>query len=173
MVVFDTTALALALDPTALPPVDPTTGKAVENCQRRMEHLIDTLSKAKNPILIPTPALAEYLVGIAGQNKQEFVDKLFASRNFEHGVFDVRAAIELSELLDSDSGKKLDPMTTKAKVKFDRQIVAIAKVHRAFPIYTGDTTLAAVARNNGVAAVMIWEIPKPPPETADMFPAQQ
>lgn len=162
MVVFDTSTIILSLDPNATPPIDPATGKPVEKCKRRVEHLLDNLSKAKTPILIPTPVLAEYLVK-AGPNKQAYLDRFFGSRNFEIGPFDVRAAVECAELLgDPDLGKKkLDAKTTKAKIKFDRQIIAIAKVRQASRLFTDDNPLAELARANGIAAVMTWEIPLP------------
>lgn len=162
MVVFDTSTIVLALDDNARPPIDPATGQPVEKCKERVKHLIATLSKARTPVLIPAPVVAEYLVKI--RNKQEFLDKFHSSRYFEVGVFGMREAIELSMLLDPDlqGAKTLDDKTTKAKVKFDRQIVAIAKVRGADRIYTDDEKLAAVARNNGIAAVMTWDIPLPP-----------
>jgi len=163
MVVFDTSHFVLALDDNARPPTDPATGKPVERCKERVRHLIATLSKARTSMLIPIPVVAEYLVKI--RNKQEFVDKLVISRYFEVGVFDLKAAIELSMLVDPDlqGTKTLDDKTTKAKMTFDRQIVAIAKVRGADRLYTDDQKLAALARNNGIAAVMTWDIPLPPP----------
>lgn len=67
-------------------------------------------------------------------------------------------------LIDPDlqSGKKLDSITTKAKIKFDRQIIAIAKSRNAQYIYTDDEKLASCARVNGIAAIMTWELPLPP-----------
>src|ERR1035437_2015831 len=116
MVVFDTTTIILALDPDAEPPKD-LQGKVVSRCKERIENLLLTLNKAKTPILIPTPVLAEYMVG-AGPNKSEFLERIFASSNSEFGSFDVRAAVELSELPDPDlqGRKKLDPTVTKAKI---------------------------------------------------------
>ena len=79
------------------------------------------------------------------------------------------AAIELSMLIDPDlqSNKKLDATTTRAKIKFDRQVVAIAKARGADRIYTVDHGLADRARKNGITAVMTWELPIP--QTAAQF----
>ena len=164
MVVFDTSTILLALDPSAKPPTDDK-GELVTNCKERIEFLIETLGKSRTTILIPTPVLAEYLVGV-GPNKQDYIDRLSKSRNFDWGSFDVIAAIELSMLIDPDlkGEKTLDRTETKAKVKFDRQIIAIAKSRRADRIYTDDGKLAGRARLNGIAAVMTWEIPLPPSE---------
>jgi hypothetical protein len=134
MVVFDTSTLLLALDPNTRPPIDPGTNKPVDQCKARVELLLANLQKAKTPILIPTPVLAEFLVK-AGPEKHQMIDRFTNSRNFEIGPFDVKAAVELAELLgDPDLLKKpRDEKTTKAKLKFDRQIVAIAKTRGATP----------------------------------------
>lgn len=163
MIVFDTTTIILTIDPKAKPPTDPNTGRPVEKCKERIEHLIETLNKSKTRILIPTPVLSEFLVK-AGNEKSQFLAEFTGSRNFAVGDFDSVAAIELAHLEDNDlkSNRKLDALTSKAKVKFDRQIVAIAKVKVADTIYTDDVDLAKLAKNNGITPVMTWEIPLPP-----------
>lgn len=163
MAVFDSSTLILALDPKAKAPIDPTTDKPVEKCQKRIEFLLATLHKAKTTVLIPTPVLAEYLVR-AGPEKSQMLERFSDSKNFDIASFDLKAAIELAELLgDPDlQKKKLNQKTTWAKVKFDRQIVSIAKTRGVSPLYTDDDGLATVARNNGIAAVMTWELPLPP-----------
>lgn len=93
MVVFDTSSIILALVPNAKPPTD-NNKQVVTNCKERIEYLIETLNKAKTSILIPTPVLAEYLVGV-GTDKHEFVEKIIKSRYFEVCSFDIKAAIEL------------------------------------------------------------------------------
>ncbi len=163
MVVFDTSTIVLTITPEAAPPTDPNTGAPVTKCKARIDFLISTLAKAKTPILIPTPVLSEFLVK-AGPKKHEYLETFLESKNFEVGAFDERAAIELAELIDGDSksGKKLDDKQTKAKVRFDRQVIAIAKVREADCIYTDDENLAKCARENGIRAVMTWDIPLPP-----------
>lgn len=163
MVVFDTSTILLAIDPRAKPPLDPVTNAPVVKCKERVEHLLKTLQASKTQILIPTPVLAEYLVG-AGPNKGEYVEKIVSSKNFEVASFNIKAAIELSMLADPDlnAAKKLDDKTTWAKLKYDRQIIAIAKSLGAVCVYTDDKNLAACAQNNGIAATLTWEIPLPP-----------
>ena len=51
---------------------------------------------------------------------------------------------------------------TKAKVKFDRQIVAIALANGAHTVYTGDEKLAARAVAAKLKAVLTWNLPLPP-----------
>jgi predicted nucleic acid-binding protein len=171
MVVFDTSTLLLLIDPDVLPPTDQATGKPLERCKERIEHLIKELNDSRTRILIPTPVLSEFLVK-AGPNKHEFLNEFLGSHSFIVGSFDQRAAIELAMLEDADlkSGKVLDNTTTKAKIKFDRQILAIAKVQGASVIYTDDEKLAKLAKNNGLDVVMTWDIPLPPPKAQHELP---
>ncbi|MDN7473470.1 type II toxin-antitoxin system VapC family toxin [Burkholderia multivorans] len=162
MVVFDTSFLALAFDNSYAPPIDPATGKKLDRCTDRINHLIGTLSSSRQRVLIPTPVLAEYLVQ-GGPDKDKRLNIFASSRVFVVAAFDQRSAIECALLEDGDSrnNKRLSDNETKAKVKFDRQIIAIAKVHGALTIYTGDTNLAKRATDNGLNAVLTWEVPLP------------
>ncbi len=64
-----------------------------------------------------------------------------------------------------NSGDKKDGIDAPwNKVKFDRQIVAIAKVHQAHTVYSDDRKLRNSARKVGLTAVGIHELPlKPDP----------
>lgn len=163
MVVFDTTTILLVIDPTARPPVEPGTTTPVSRCAERVDFLLKGLSERGVRVMVPTPVIAEFLVK-GGKNKVQYAQNFIASRNFVVGDFDIRAAIELVHLNDPDlsSGKQLDPIVTKAKIKFDRQVVAIAKVEGADTLYTHDTGLRDVALANGLRVVMTWELPLPP-----------
>jgi predicted nucleic acid-binding protein len=163
MVAFDTSTVLFAIDPKTKPPIDPATGAPLEGCPERVEYLLKRLGDARTGILIPTPVLSEFLLR-AGPNKHEFLERFLQSRNFVVGAFDQRAAIELALLTDADlaKGKALTDKQTKAKLRFDRQIIAIGKVQGAECIYTADGNLAATARANGLKAIMIWELPLPP-----------
>ena len=59
MPVFDTTTLLLFLEPDARAPLDPATNEPVTDAKARIEHLIETLEKRGETIVIPTPALSE------------------------------------------------------------------------------------------------------------------
>jgi predicted nucleic acid-binding protein len=163
MVVFDTTTLLLARDPNSRPPRDPATNLPVTRCAERVTFLLKGLSERGERVLTPTPVIAEFLVK-AGKNKAKFANEFVASRNFVIGDFDMLAAIELSTIKDPDldNGKSLDPIVTKAKIKFDRQILAIAKVHQAHTMYTDDGRLRDVAVANGLRVVMTWDLDVPP-----------
>lgn len=168
MVVFDTATLLLLIDPNAAPPIDPATAKKLEHCKDRIENLVNELNDEKARILIPTPVLSEFLV-CAGPNKQQYLDEFTSSYGFLVETFDQRAAVELAELEDAGrtikkkkKKKTANVNVTKAHLRFDRQIIAIAKVHGASTLYTGDNNLASVAKANGLEVIMTWEIPLPP-----------
>lgn len=163
MVVFDTSVLVLVSDPFAKPPLDPSTRAPVTECQERMLHLIKTLTAEKQRVLIGTPVLAEYLVR-AGADKDKRFQEITKSSVFSVASFDIRAAVECAALEDKDTPKArpVPDSETKAKVKFDRQIIAIAISRGAETIYTGDDGLASRARRSGLKVVMPWEIPLPP-----------
>lgn len=163
MVVFDTSFIALAFDAEFSIPIDPNTGTILENAKGRIDNLISEISNTKQRILIPTPVLAEYLVR-AGVDKDKRLQEFVSSKVFLVASFDIRAAIECAMIEDGDTnnGKKLTLIETKAKVKFDRQVIAIAKARGAKRIYTGDNGLADRARASKIDVVMTWDVPLPP-----------
>jgi hypothetical protein len=174
MVVFDTTFLRLLLRPDADPPFDPDTKEPVTFCKERIEYLIEVLEADKQTILIPTPALAELLVKEEsfGPSHLESIDKNAA---FQIADFDRRAAIELAALT-RDALAAGKPATNQAgdktQVKFDRQIIAVAKVNRATTIYSDDKKLRRDAKKVGLTAIGVHELPlKPnPPQIEIDFP---
>ena len=164
MVVFDTTVLLLFLDPDAM---DPATDAPVDRCKDRIGHLISVLEKRKDKILIPTPVLSEILVR-AGDAGPEYLDILNMAACFRIAPFDQRAAVEVAamtrEAID-EGDKKGGSESTWAKVKFDCQIAAIAKVESAATIYSDDGNLARFARKAGLTVIPIHELPLPPEST--------
>jgi hypothetical protein len=75
------------------------------------------------------------------------------------------AAIELTDRGKSGKGKKGGSDAPYQKVKFDRQIVAIAKVNRAHTIYSDDADVRKFATKAGIKAVPTWDLPIPPSKT--------
>ena len=73
MAVFDATFLVLLLDPEINPPIDPATNQPVTHAKERIEHLINILEQSAGKVVIPTPALSEFLVG-AGQASGEYLE---------------------------------------------------------------------------------------------------
>jgi len=174
MVVLDTTTLLLLIEPTAKPPIDPKTKKPLGRARERIEFLLETLSQAKTQIFIPTPVLSELLVG-AGNAKNQYLSEIQTSGALTIAPFDVKAAVELAFLLDGDGKRPKPPLSKQeswAKVKFDRQIVAIAKVNKVTAIYTDDKTLSAVAKANGIHPHHTWDLPLPPQKQQQDLPLE-
>jgi rRNA-processing protein FCF1 len=172
MVVLDTTTLLLLIEPTAKAPIDPSTNKPTDKARQRIEYLLETLSQAKTQVFVPTPVLSELLVG-AGSARNQYLAEIQTSSALTIAPFDVKAAVELAFLLDGDGKRPKAAMSkqdTWAKVKFDRQIVSIAKANKVTDIYTDDTTLAAVAKANGISAHHTWELPLPPQKAQQDLP---
>jgi hypothetical protein len=162
MVSVDTGMLSLLLYPGAKPPSDPATGKPVDKAQERVEQLIDDLERAKERIIIPAPALSEFLV-LAGQDGPQYLSEISLLSNIYIQPFDQMAAIELAamELLARKKGNKRHPLPTTVpwqKVKLDRQIVAITKLHQCKTIYSDDAGVRAIAEDIGIKTISTWEL---------------
>jgi predicted nucleic acid-binding protein len=175
MVLFDATALSLLLHPEAKPPVD-RSGKPVSQARERIELLVETLDEKRTKVIIPTPALAELLV-IAGPAGPKYLNELNSRSCFRIVEFDQRAAIEaaieIRRAIDSGD-KKEGSEATWGKVKFDRQIVAIAKVENATAIYSDDEDVSRYAQAVGIQAIGTESLPFPQPKLfAERHEAQE
>ncbi|NVD96752.1 hypothetical protein [Massilia sp. BJB1822] len=151
MVLFDASILIKLLDPR-------TSGKQ----QDKLDYLLDCLQKSRTKILIPTPALAELYVKAPPE-----VMALFKGRSaFLIVPFDEKAALEWSlqvkDAVLSQRKKGIQADTSWRKIKFDHQIIAIAKVNRTNTIYSEDTGLCKLARALGLTALGVDELPDKP-----------
>jgi predicted nucleic acid-binding protein len=170
MVLFDNTFLCLLFHPTAKPPND-SNGKPITRCQDRIDHLVSELEEAHAKIIVPTPALSELLT-IAGPNYVQYLNEINGRSCFKVADFDQRAAIEAA-LRMADAIKAKDKrsgtLSPLQKIKFDRQIVAIAKVENVKVIYSDDKDIKALAEQCGIAVVRVEDLPLPPPVQVGMF----
>jgi len=163
MVVMDSTTLLLLLYPSAKAPLDPSTNAPVTKCKERIELLLQNLSQAGIQVMVPTPVLSEVLVA-AGADKARILNEISTAYAFKVQPFDALAAVEVAMLTDADlqSNKQLTADQTKAKVKFDRQIIAVAKVSGVQTIYSDDGPLGRKAVANGIAVMKTADLPLPP-----------
>lgn len=163
MVVMDATILMLLFHPTASPPKDEATGQPLTKCKERIELLLQNLSQASIQVMVPTPVLSEILV-TSGADKARILGEINNSYAFKIQPFDALAAVEVAMLTDLDlqSNKQLSEDETKAKVKYDRQIIAIAKVNGVKTIYSDDGRLGKKAASNGITVVKTSDLPLPP-----------
>ncbi len=135
--------------------------------RQRIEYLIQVLAADKEKIVIPTPVLSEVLVH-AGTAMQPYLDTLNGQAAFRIVPFDQKAAIEAAIAVSdaiSRGGHRVDaanPDATKTKIKFDRQIVAIAKAEGAHTVYSDDDDVHGYALRAGLKAYRTAELDLPP-----------
>ena len=175
MVVFDATMMMLLIRPESGRPLDSTTGEAVAHVQERIAHFVAQNDKTKVRIGLPTPALSEVLVR-SGADAIRVVEKIKEFSVFEILPFDELSAIEVAILTRNalDSGdKKSGSIETWNKVKYDRQIIAIARVRQATAIYTDDRGLRNLATQLCIQVIGIAGIELPPETAQGTLPLEQ
>lgn len=155
-VLFDTSVLLLAIHPDTAPPRDPATNQLVENAKQRVDYLIRKLSKARAKVVIPAPVLSEMLV-YAGKATNEYVQN-FQQPPFRIVPFDTRAAIECADAIHRYGVKGKGKENPRAKVKFDRQIIAIAQVEHVEAIYSDDTDIFKYGAQVGIKVIRSYEL---------------
>ena len=156
-VAFDSVVLGAYLHPEAAYP------RPVDRVPERLNHLVETLEAAHAKIIVPTPALSEFLV-LAASDAPAYVAELTRSTVFVVEPFDLKAAIEAAESQRRamDAGSKKSAATGPwQKVKVDRQIVAIAKVHAVDELYSDDDDVRRLGEADGVAVRSVADLPLP------------
>lgn len=153
---FDTTFLTFLFVPNARCSVD--------RAKDRIEDLIGRIHGSGDQIVIPTPALSELLIA-AGHSRRDILNLLTKTPKFILAPFDTRAALELALMAESTrtkTGKKKgDAGGTWAKVKFDWQIVAIAKVNNVSTIYSEDPDIHKLATRQNIGVRNVANLPLP------------
>jgi len=170
MVAIDNTFLSLMLYPRAKPPLDPATKKPLERVDDRIEKLIEDLDSESERIILPTPVLSEFLV-LVGKDAPAYLDKLSGMRNILIKPFDQVAAIELAAVEVEDrlrKGKRGGSVSPWSKLRFDRQIVAIAKTNGASRLYSDDQDVMKYATRLGLGVVSTWQLPLPAAKQIDL-----
>ncbi len=160
MILFDTTFVIVLLEDKALSITD-REGKPVTKVHERVRHLAQKLSESNSIICVPTPVLAEFMVR-AGSIGPELLKRLSNTSRFNLATFGVKAAIEAADLIraikDEQKGQQIDKW---AKVKFDTQIVAIAKAENVPVIYAEDPHIEALARRVNIDVRKVCDLGLP------------
>lgn len=151
MVLFDAGILIKLLD-----------SRTSDSQREKLDYLIGTLQKTKTKILIPTPALSEFYV----KADPEVVANFKGKSAFIIAPFDEKAALECSisvaDAIRSRDKKAAQSDAPWQKIKFDHQIVAIAKCNGATTIYSEDAGLRKFAELLGLKALSIDDLPENP-----------
>jgi hypothetical protein len=163
MEAIDATMLLLLLRPGTKVPAG-VDGIEIEKPKERIEFLIQRLQRDKTKLIVPTPALSEALVRAGNEGSLQIVEYINKYAVFRIEPFDTRAAIELAALSREAlgrQGKRGGATGVWAKVKFDRQIVAIAKVAGASVIYSDDGDVATLAKQMSIKPIGLADLPLP------------
>lgn len=164
MIALDTNALSLLLIPGAtvsrVGSITP-----IKLAKERLEALVSRIAQNRDQIIIPTPVLSEVLVKISPEQITELLTELNGSVWFRLEAFDAAAAVELGRRTavaiaqgDKREGLNDAPWT---KVKFDRQIVAVAIVAQATEIISDDPHVKAIGDRWGIKVTSVEELPVP------------
>lgn len=168
IVSFDANILVYLFDEKANAPTSKTTGLAVERCRERVQYLVATLQREKTKIIIPTPSLAESLVR-AQDGAPERFSMIKGSKHFRISPFDERASVEYAAMqVERRRNGTKSEAPSKAKAKFDDQIVAISAVEGATVIYSDDEHIKKLAGSKFVV-LGIEDLPLPPDDEQSSF----
>jgi len=126
--------------------------------ERRVEALIDMIESSGGAIIIPTPVLAEYLVGIDKKDHQTHLNLIQRQSCFEIASFDEIAAIECAQMPSIKELKEMMKSDTANKVKFDRQIISIAKSLNVDEIWTHDKGVFNRCKEMGLVVKSLADI---------------
>lgn len=168
-VAFDSVVLGAWLHPEAKYPA------TAHRIPERLAYLVKTLEEKRSTLLVPTPALAEFLV-LAENEAPAYLKRLARNRAIEIVPFDEKAAVEAAEaeILALQAGdSKAGATGPRQKIKVDRQIVAIAKVRQVDCLYSEDSDVAKIAVPMGVTVQGLSQIPLPPEDAQQpLFPGE-
>ena len=169
MVVLDTTFLSLIFNPRS--PAVTRLPIPAADAQARLKAFVHRLDVKREPVVVPTPALAELLVGLS-DSVGPVVDRLTKAGPFKLAPFDMRAAVELAAMTRSDvaGGDKRGGVDAPwQKVKYDRQIVAIAASLNARAICSDDRGVRAFGLRAGLEVIGVADLPEVAPREVDLF----
>ncbi|MDR1530105.1 MAG: hypothetical protein LBS40_06910 [Burkholderiales bacterium] len=129
--------------------------------RQRVDYLIRELKKQEAEIIIPAPVFTEILVN-AGDAKNQYIKYLQATP-FVVSSFGARAAIICAERIHR-FGPCKGKITgqTRAKAKFDRQIMAIAEVSKVTEVYSDDLDIYKLGKQIGITVVRSHELEMDP-----------
>ena len=137
----------------------------------KIDQLIRKLGKSRTVIGFPAPALSEFLVG-ADEAAVDITSSLQKKRAVTILPFDATAAYEAA-LITRDvipKGKKGGSGESWQKIKFDRQIVAIAKTRNATALYSSDNGLIEEAKKIGIKAFALDDLVLEPFQQSLLLP---
>ncbi|HHP1489061.1 TPA: type II toxin-antitoxin system VapC family toxin [Klebsiella pneumoniae] len=137
---------------------NPENGMEIPDPMRRVEALIDMVESSGGAVIIPTPVLAEYLVGIDKKDHQTHLNLIQRQSCFEIASFDEISAIECAQMPSIKELKLMMKSDTASKVKFDRQIISIAKALNVDEVWTHDKGVFNRCKEMGIVVKSLADI---------------
>lgn len=138
--------------------------KLPEDLRVRIDSVVRQASRTRKPIILPSPAVTEYLAGVGDPEATAKAHALLhADKAFRVAPYGDRASLEVALTLSRIKNKhaRKHEGTTWAKAKFDWQIAAIAKVENATTIYTTDRDVVRAAEHMGILGIYVPDMPLP------------
>ncbi|NMT33767.1 type II toxin-antitoxin system VapC family toxin [Stenotrophomonas maltophilia] len=142
----------------------------------KLEYLLEMLDRKRGLVIIPTPAVSEFLVA-ADQASHDLMEVLQSKSSVRICPFDLAAAYECSQINAAAIGRgnKRDGVQHNKPwqhIKFDRQIVAIAKCNGAQLIVSDDEGVRACAKRLGIQALSMSDLEFPEHERQAKMPLE-
>lgn len=163
MVAFDNSIFSIAIHPESKGSVD--------RASDRVDYLLENLKRLDERIVLPAPAFSEFLV-LAKHDGPLYMAKIREMSIFRIEPFDERAAIELADIelsIRARGGKRGSvPEADWQKIKFDRQIVAIAKAHGCKRLYSDDPHIVRHGEDCDLEVIQLADLPLPPAVQASL-----
>ncbi|MGJ0630135.1 VapC toxin family PIN domain ribonuclease, partial [Xenorhabdus bovienii] len=108
-------------------------------------------------------------VGIDPEKQVKHVELISSMSCFEIASFEEIAAIECAKLPSLQELRQLSPDKTANKIKFDRQIIAIAKSLNISEVWSHDLQVFGKCKEMGITTKSLADI-LPNPEQFPLYP---
>lgn len=160
----------LMKDPKGAALTDPSTGNVIDRIPERAASLLEYINVERGRLYIPAPVLTEYLIGIARKNQHTHLNDMNNLSCVQIMPFDEMAAYECAQMVDDQELKAIesDASATKAKLRVDRQVLAIALAVGADELWTHDHNLMSKSNSLGMRVKSLADIL--PPRQGGLFP---
>lgn len=134
------------------------TSQVLTRLEERVEAFVSEAQQQNHVLLVPTPVLTEFLFRVERSQIGSLLEELEGYGCFEVVDFDKSAAIECALLPQPKQLKSVSDDSTAARVKFDRQIVAICKANSADTIWSHDRQLRNIARGQSITVKSLADV---------------
>lgn len=168
----DTNILIQIFAPNKAGLTHPESNAVLDRVDERAQVFVAEAERKNAVVLIPTPVLSEFLIGVETSKFQEYLDILNGSACFDVVDFDTAAAIECAQLPDRKELAQISPGQAASKLKYDRQIVGIALAAMADEVWSHDDSLRKIASSRGLAVKSLADI-EPPAVQVQMFSPEE